>query len=481
MVKLPAGSSAISRASLQLSRQGVDVRVTGGMLVEHSETPSGARLVANGHGADPLTFAWKRKIEDQRANQPLRFRGSLTQLVGLGEDASQLTAEVQIEVIQGLAKDVKLQLPEQFTVNQVSGPIVADWDAQPRELTVTFLEPVEQSTRFVITGEIRLAREGQLQVPIVRLTAAERETGGLAVEVLGAGEIKDRQASGLDEAEASELGQLISARQSPSLLAFRLKAGDGKSSRSLTLAVARYTPQAVLNANVEEAQYRVLFTEDGKMLVQCRLAVRNNQRNFLKLTLPANATLWSASVAGRPIRPGRAPDGALLLPLQKTRSGGDAPPFAIEVAYMDRAPVWTDKGRARLSLVALDMPISRSGLLIHYSPAFKVAAVAGAFRISQDQPPPSAFLKTAQADGPASAKDASQTEGAPQSVADDGTRKLLDRLQTGRRSEPSRNLPIRVSFPRFGPSIYLISELTSENQTPTIELDFQRDKKRGDR
>src|SRR5262249_19604119 len=149
------------------------------------------------------------------------------------------------------------------------------------------------------------------------------------------------------------------------------------------------------------------------------------------------------------------------------------------VAYMDRAPVWTDKGRARLSLVALDMPISRSGLLIHYSPAFKVAAVAGAFRTSQDQPPPASLLKTAEADG--RAKDASQTEGAAQSVADDGTRKLLDRLQTGRRSEPSRNLPIRVSFPRFGPSIYLISELTSENQTPTIVLDFQRDKKRGDR
>src|SRR5262249_24380600 len=119
MVKLPVSSSAISRASLQLSRQGVDVGVTGGMLLEHSETPSGARLVANGHGADPLTFAWKRKLEDQRANQPLRFRGSLTQLVGLGEDATQLTADVQIEVVSGLAKDVKLQLPEQFTVNQV--------------------------------------------------------------------------------------------------------------------------------------------------------------------------------------------------------------------------------------------------------------------------------------------------------------------------------------------------------------------------
>ena len=42
---------------------------------------------------------------------------------------------------------------------------------------------------------------------------AERETGGVAIEVLGAGEIKERQASGMEEAEASDLGQLISSRQ----------------------------------------------------------------------------------------------------------------------------------------------------------------------------------------------------------------------------------------------------------------------------
>jgi hypothetical protein len=40
-------------------------------------------------------------------------------------------------------------------------------------------------------------------------------------------------------------------------------------------------------------------------------------------------------------------------------------------------------------------------------------------------------------------------------------------------------LPISVSFPAFGPSIFLVSELTGENQGATAELDFQRDKKGG--
>jgi hypothetical protein len=40
-------------------------------------------------------------------------------------------------------------------------------------------------------------------------------------------------------------------------------------------------------------------------------------------------------------------------------------------------------------------------------------------------------------------------------------------------------LPINVAFPAFGPSIFLVSELTSENQFPAAQFSFQRDKKAG--
>jgi len=122
------------------------------------------------------------------------------------------------------------------------------------------------------------------------------------VEVLGAGEIKDLKSEGLDSADATDLGEMVSNRQSPSLAAFRFRAGDAKLSRSLSLTVARYTPQAVLMANVSEARYQVLISSEGKTLVQARYAVRNNQRNFLKITLPPGATFgapprWQNSTA----------------------------------------------------------------------------------------------------------------------------------------------------------------------------------------
>ena len=97
---------------------------------------------------------------------------------------------------------------------------------------------MQDSARFTVSGEVRLPRAGKLEVPLMRLHTVERESGGVAVEVLGAGEIKNRQASGLEEAEAADLGQLISSRQSPSLIAFRLLPAEGKSARSLSLEVA---------------------------------------------------------------------------------------------------------------------------------------------------------------------------------------------------------------------------------------------------
>lgn len=470
ILRLPISNSAVSRAAVVLSRQDVEVNVTGGLLLDHVNTGSESRWTANGQGTDSLTFGWRRRIDDQRLKQALRMRGNVSTLVALGEDSSHINAEVQIEVVQGMAQDVRIKLPEQFTVNQVSGAMVADWDTKPGELIVSFIDPVQQSTRFTINAEVRLPRAGKMDVPLLRLQSVERESGGIAVEVLGAGEIKERQASGLDETEAAELGQVISSRQSPSLIAFRLQPGDGNLARSLSINVARYTPQAVLTANIEEADYKALVTADGKILVQSRFAVRNNQRNFLKLNLPASAILWSASVAGKPIRPGRAPDGSLLLPLEKMRSGEDAATFVVEVSYLDRAALWTDRGRFQLSLVSVDLPISKSHLLLHHSPLFRLTSPVGmssSFRIAPFEASTSTALQSTQA----------SSSYQPSATGPELTQKSAT---AGKRpTKPLRNLPLRVAFPHFGPSVFMIAELTSENQTPVVDLDFQRDRKRG--
>lgn len=497
-IALPSAASGVTRASVQLPRQGVDIRLTGGLLSEKSESAAESRWVAYGRGNEALAFTWRRKTEDHRASQPLRMRGSLTELLGLGEDATSLNTEVNLEVTQGAAREAKVQIPDKVTINQVLGAMVADWEVKDNELCVTFLEPVEQTARFVVTGETPSPREGEIGIPLLRLLNAERETGGVAVEVLGAGEIKEIKTEGLQSADATDLGELVASRQSPSLAAFRFRSGE-KMARSLNVNIARYTPQAVLMANVEEARYQVLVSSQGKTFVQARYAVRNNQRNFLKITLPAGATLWSASLAGKAVRPGQAPDGGVLLPLDKARAGEDAPPFAVEVVYLTRGNTWNDKGQFALALPALDLPVSRTGLLLYHPPLFKVTAEPGTFRSAPYENPVSSalaapsvgpgfgagaaggILNTALLEPPPSPssdsvlKDESKLT-RPQSE----TEALLDKFKADSLAGKRAGIfPIRVSFPAFGPSLFLVSELTGENQSPSAVLSFQREKKAG--
>jgi len=503
-ITLPSTVSGVTRASVQLPRQGVDVRLTGGLLSDKSESATESKWIAYGRGNEALSFALRRKTEDHRATLPLRMRGSLTQLLGLGEDSTSINAELNLEVTQGAARVAKIRIPDKVTINQVLGAMVADWEVKANELSVTFLEPVEQNARFVVTGETRSPREGQIEIPLLRLLNVERETGGVAVEVLGAGEIKDLKSEGLETADATDLGELVSNRQSPSLVAFRFRAGESKLTRSLSLDVARYTPQAVLLANVSEARYQVLISSEGKTLVQARYAVRNNQRNFLKVTLPPGAALWSASLAGKTVRPGQSPDGSLLLPLDKARAGEEAPEFAVEVVYLSRGTAWNDKGQFKLALPALDLPVSRTGLLVYHPPLFKVTTEPGAFRTEPYENPISSVLNPAatgfgsgagSAGGVAGGVVAGMTpSGGPAATLSDmdgkdetklmrsqvATEALLDKFKAdslaGKRAGI---LPIRVSFPAFGPSLYLVSELTGENQLPSAGLTYQHEKKAG--
>jgi hypothetical protein len=484
-ITLPASPSPISRATLVLPRSGVELSLTGGFIADRAESANESRWTAFGRPNQPLRLSWKRKVDDRRAEQPLRVRARVTQVAGLGEDACQVTAAVRVEVLQGLAREVTVALPAGFVVNQVNGATVGDWDGNGSTLRVRLLEPVATETSFVVQGESRAPREGTVVVPLVRIPSAERETGGVAVDIAGAGEIAGGQPRGLEPADPSELGDLVAGRESPSMIAFRLRPLAGSETRSLTVTVVRYTPQAVLIANVEEARYRTLASEDGRLLVEARYAVRNNQRSFLKVSMPAGSTVWSARVAGRPIRPGVAGTDAVLLPLDKGRAGEEAPTFVVELVYLQRIDAWLDKGRARLDLPALDLPVSRTGLELHYSPRFRVELQPGSFRVEDD---PGPFAEALRHPSTNARGALSEVEGRPVAPparpssmpaerAAAGLQALVDRF----RNESSGrtvigSLPVQVTFPTFGPSIFLASELTAEARAPSVELVFKRAK-----
>jgi len=130
--------------------------------------------------------------------------------------------------------------------------------------------------------------------------------------------------------------------------------------------------------------------------------------------------------------------------------------------------------------VARTQPKSR--LLLHHPPLFRLTlpGIVTTFRVAPYEAPESGALR-ASGNRPAPSE-AERPDVAAQDASSELTKQLVSHLRDNKHTTtPARNLPLRVAFPHVGPSIFLISELTSENQTPVIELDFQHDKKRGER
>lgn len=115
------------------------------------------------------------------------------------------------------------------------------------------------------------------------------------LEALSALELSPRKSDDLSPIGLAELPRLLVAKTSnPILLAFKYIGG----AQQLTLGVVRHPAAKVQEVAIESARYYSLITADGTIMTKARFLVRNNDRQFLKLLMPAKGRLWSAKVAG---------------------------------------------------------------------------------------------------------------------------------------------------------------------------------------
>ena len=82
---------------------------------------------------------------------------------------------------------------------------------------------------------------------------------------------------------------------------------------NLSVDVKRYAEERVLEAVADRTQITSVLTESGQMLSQASFMVKNNEKQFQRFQLPADAKLWSCYVNGQPVKPERDGDWVLVL------------------------------------------------------------------------------------------------------------------------------------------------------------------------
>ena len=100
---------------------------------------------------------------------------------------------------------------------------------------------------------------------------------------------------------------------------------------ALPLAIQKFYDAAVLQTLIVSAQFTSVVSEDGQMITQARLDVKNNGRQLWSWIYPITKTK-----CGPPLSPGRASHqnkNTYLLPLDQSENGA---PFQLEFTYASR-------------------------------------------------------------------------------------------------------------------------------------------------
>jgi hypothetical protein len=193
----------------------------------------------------------------------------------------------------------------------------------------------------------------------------EREKGYVAVIALANVEI-DAEPDGATSIDVRQLPSEIAAMtKQPILLAFRY-VGE---KFSIPLAIKKHDEVSVLVTIVDSAVFTTMQLDDGRRMTRVLYAVRNNRNQFLRVVMPLDAQIWSASVSGNTVTPA-TDDKKVLIPLIRSAAGAqELTSFPVELVYVETpAKAAPASGKLHVELPKLDTPTMHA-MVSFYAPA----------------------------------------------------------------------------------------------------------------
>jgi hypothetical protein len=304
----------------------------------------------------PARIWWTtREIAAPVAQREVRFLSDVKQVVSVGDSQLRLTALCDLTVIQGEALEFKVTMPAGFEVTAATGNTLESSDVSGDTLTLRVHDPAKRNHQFLIAIE-RTNRETKLDAPLLSVSGAQRETGEVLVEGVGAMELTAVESGGLRRMDVKEAGAITrSLSHFPLQAAFRYnrRAADAP---KLLLDWRQFLDADVLSAVAERATVTTLTTVEGRSLTEVTLRVRNHAQPFMKVELPAGAQLFSAEIEGQTVKPVQGADGSRV-PL--LRQGLDSSkPYTVSFVYLSSGSRFGKNGSYNMGLPRLNIPVN---------------------------------------------------------------------------------------------------------------------------
>jgi hypothetical protein len=267
-----------------------------------------------------------------------------------------------VDIIQGYCDSLIFDLPAEVEVLQVSSGSLDDWliregGEEERSLLV-YLKPKSRGRHlFDLVFEIPLADSlttVALGEPALLNTVRFRGQAGIQVlSSLRVTPVDQEKASRTDPRDLPP--EIWSRAPNPILLAYKFVEPD----YTVSLRLEQQEDVPLLSASVDREELLSVVSPTGRVVHRARFQIRNSGEQFLRVSLPTAARIWTYLVDGKTFAPSKSNDGSYRLPVPASQEQqGELEPVTVELVWGEETRLTTIGGRLNLVGPGLEIPCS---------------------------------------------------------------------------------------------------------------------------
>ena len=333
-------------------------------LANYSSAANAGNLLAYKFiSAEPKTAPeWKLSVTTETV--AAWVRAEIANSFTLAETLVSGRALVRYDIANAPVKELRVKVPAEFRNVEISGANIRTREQNGNVWRVELQSPVRGNYTLTVTwDQPRSAKTNALALAGVAADNVEREAGFLAISARAPLQVSEISSTDLQRVDTGDFPDWADISGGTTALAYRYV----RPGYTLTLDVRRFDDAAVLEALVDSAQFTSVVADDGQMMTEMSLAVRNNGRQFLEVALPPDAKVWSAFVAGQPVRPSQR-DGKLLLPIES--SDADDGAMSVELTYVGTNVFPKNHGTVGFVSPKFDVPLKNARWEVYLPPDY---------------------------------------------------------------------------------------------------------------
>ena len=306
-----------------------------------------------------------RTVVKEKKKVPAKIYSEVLNLLSVEDNALRVTTTFKLNVLQNSISSVQVYVPRGYSVLYVRGENyqeIRDWNEEEvssrKILSVPFGGEKEGAVVFTVVAEKILTGEGgEIEFDGFQVVKSVRETGFLGIEKKSAAEAEIIKNEDIDIVDIQELPlELVNMSTRPLIMGLRYL----RHPFLLTLKVTKHEELPMVNTVIDNASIVSVLLAEGKVINRVIYTMRNTGKQFLELSLPPEAEIWSLYVDGKREIPSKNKEGKFMIPLVRSRAlGENIASFDVEVLYYYKNNSLPLFGSKKLLFPKADVVISK--------------------------------------------------------------------------------------------------------------------------